>query len=106
LQGARNIEKSETVSLSHLTAARRVAVVSGHVARKFSDIAEKCYYFSLCLDETTDQTDVTQLLIFVHIVQSDFSTQEELLCSLKQTTVGLTFMKLSKQLMILVSAPL
>jgi hypothetical protein len=46
--------------------------------------------FTLCLDETTDQTDVTQLLIFVRTVQSDVSTQELLnLCSLKGTKTGI-----------------
>jgi hypothetical protein len=36
-------------------------------------------FFSLCLDDSTDQTDVSQLLIFVRAIQSDFSTHEELL---------------------------
>jgi hypothetical protein len=67
-------ENFETVSLSRHTVARRVAAMSEHVAGKLSDIVEKFCYFSLCLDETTDQTDVTQLLIFVRTVQSDFST--------------------------------
>jgi hypothetical protein len=31
------------------------------------------------LDDSTDQTDVGQLLIFVRAIQSDFSTHEELL---------------------------
>jgi hypothetical protein len=62
----------QTASLACHTIARRVAAVSGHVAGKLSDIVEKCCYFSLCLDEATDQTDVTQLLIFVRAVHSDF----------------------------------
>jgi hypothetical protein len=40
---------------------------------------EKSVYFSLCLDDSTNQTDVSQLLIFVRAIQSDFSTHEELL---------------------------
>ena len=63
--------------------------MSGHVARKLIDIVEKCY-FSLSLDETTDQTSVSQLLVFVRAVQSDFSTQEELhLRSLEGTAMGI-----------------
>jgi hypothetical protein len=52
---------------------------------------EKCCYFPLCLDETTNKPDVTQPLTFVRTVQSDFSTQEELLnlCTLKGTTMGI-----------------
>jgi hypothetical protein len=42
------------------------------------------------LDDSTDQTDVSQLLIFIHAIQSDFSTHEELLnlVSLHGTTKG------------------
>jgi hypothetical protein len=42
------------------------------------------------LDDSTDQTNVSQLLIFVRAVQSDFSTHEELLhlVSLNGTTKG------------------
>jgi hypothetical protein len=52
-------KKFETVSLFHHTEARRVAAMSGQVAGKLRGIVEKRFYFSLCLDETTDQTDVT-----------------------------------------------
>ena len=48
-----------------------MAAVSGRMAAKLSDIVEKYCYFPLCLDETTDQTNVIQLLIFVRTVQSD-----------------------------------
>jgi hypothetical protein len=82
-------KKFETVSLSHHTVARKVAAMSGHVAGKLSDVVEKCCYFSLCLDETVDQTDVTQLLIFVCTVQCGFSTQELNMYSLKGTTMGI-----------------
>jgi hypothetical protein len=83
-------KKFETVSSSHQTVAKRVAAMSGHMAGKFSDIVKKSCYFSLYLDEITDQTDVTQLLIFVRTVQSEFSTRELLnLCSLKGTTKGI-----------------
>jgi hypothetical protein len=42
------------------------------------------------LDDSTDQTDVSQLIIFVRVIQSDFSTHEELLnlVSLHGTTKG------------------
>jgi hypothetical protein len=39
------------------------------------DVIEKSVYFSLCLDDSTDQTDVNQLLIFVHAIQSDFNAR-------------------------------
>jgi hypothetical protein len=39
---------------------------------------KKNVYGSLCLDDSTDETDVSQL-IFVRSIQSDFSTHEKLL---------------------------
>ncbi|XP_072389335.1 general transcription factor II-I repeat domain-containing protein 2A-like [Diabrotica undecimpunctata] len=50
----------------------------------------KSSYFSLCLDESTDQTDVSQLLIFVRTTFDDFTSKEELfdICSLYGTTKG------------------
>jgi hypothetical protein len=54
----------------------------------FVMLTEKSVYFSLCLDDSTDQTDVSQLLIFVRAIQSDTSTHEEVLnlVSLQGTT--------------------
>jgi hypothetical protein len=72
-------EKFETVSLAHQTVARRVAHMDEHVRSRLCNVIEKSFYFSLCLDDSTDQTDVSQLLIFVHAIQSDFSTHKELL---------------------------
>jgi hypothetical protein len=61
-----------------------------HVRSRLCNVIEKRVYFSLCLDDSTDQTDVSQLLIFVCAIQSDFSTHEELLnlVSLHGTTKG------------------
>jgi hypothetical protein len=72
-------EKFETLSLSHQTVARRVAHMDEHVRSRLCNVIEKSVYFSLCLDASTDQTNVSQLLIFVRAIQSDFSTYEELL---------------------------
>jgi hypothetical protein len=85
------VKKFETLSLCYHTVARSVVAISEHMAGKMSDIVDKSCYFSLCLDEITDQTDITQLLIFVRTVQSEFSAQEELLnlCSFKGTTIGI-----------------
>jgi hypothetical protein len=83
-------EKFETVSLSYQRVARRVAHMDEHVRSRLGHVIEKRIYFSLCLDDITDETDVSQLLIFVRAIQSDFSTHEELLnlVSLHGTTKG------------------
>lgn len=83
-------EKFESVPLSHQTVQRRVADIGEQVALTLSGIIQSTSHFSLCLDESTDQTDVSQLLIFVRVTEEDFSTKEELLdlCSLHGTTKG------------------
>jgi hypothetical protein len=65
-------EKFETVYLSYQTVARRVAHMDEHVRSRLCNVIEKSVYFSLCLDDSADQTDVSQLLIFVRAIQSDF----------------------------------
>jgi hypothetical protein len=60
------------------------------VGSRLCNVIEKSVYFSLCLDDSTDQTEVSQLLIFVRAIQSGFLTHEELLnlVSLHGTTKG------------------
>jgi hypothetical protein len=72
-------KKFETVSLSHQTVARRVVHMDEHVRSRLCNVIERNVYFSLCVDDSTDQTNVSQLLSFVRAIQSDFSTHEELL---------------------------
>jgi hypothetical protein len=68
-----------------------------HVRSRLCNVTENRVYFSLCLDDNTDQTDVSQLLIFVRAIQSDFSMHEKLLnlVSLQGTVPqrDLTFLK-------------
>lgn len=49
-----------------------------------------CKYFSLALDESTDVTDISQLLIFTRTIDCTFEVHEELLklVSLHDTTRG------------------
>ncbi|CAG9839153.1 unnamed protein product [Diabrotica balteata] len=53
-------------------------------------LVKKSSYFSLCLDESTDQTDVSQLLIFMRTTFDDFTSKEELfdVCPLYGITKG------------------
>jgi hypothetical protein len=113
LQGARNnsvtdflekqcaVETAKDFSDTNMVQKfERVTAMSGHVSGRWSDIVENFFHFSLCLDETTDQIDVTQLLVFVRTVQSDFSAQEELLtlCSLKGTKMGIDIYEAVKKM--------
>lgn len=82
--------KFESVSLSHQTVQRRITDMGEQVENSMLSLVKHSPYFSLCLDESTDQSDVAQLLIFVRTVSKDFSIKEELfdMCSLHGTTKG------------------
>ena len=82
--------KFESISLSRRT------VVHGIDSIQFTEqlmIASKDFvYFSLALDESTDEEDTTQLLIFVHGINRNFVNTEELfgLASMKNTPTSNT----------------
>jgi hypothetical protein len=80
----------ETLYLSHQTVERRVAHMDERVRSRPSNVIGKSVYFSFSLSDSTDQTYVSQLIIFVRAIQSDFSTHEEWLnfVSLHGTTKG------------------
>ena len=82
--------KFETLSLSHQTIARRVIDLGKRVSSKPKRIVEKCLYFLLALNENTDISDTSELLIFIHTVDESFSVQEKLVkvCSLNEGTKG------------------
>ena len=82
--------KFGTVSLSHQTIARRISDLGKHISSKLKSIVENCMYFSLALDENTDISDISELLIFIRTVDKNFTVQEELvkMCSLNENTTG------------------
>ena len=73
---ARGFEK---IPLSHQTVARRVEELSNFVQEKVMNQIQQCVYFSLALDESTDIRDVSQLLVFVRSIDSQFNVSEEYL---------------------------
>ena len=95
-------EKFESVPLSNQTVQRRVIDMGEQVEKSLIRFVKESMHFSLCLDESTDQSDVSQLLIFVRTTFEDFSSKEELfdVCSLQGTTKGrdMLLKKLSTEL--------
>ncbi|XP_076315887.1 general transcription factor II-I repeat domain-containing protein 2-like [Tachypleus tridentatus] len=87
---AKIAEKFESVPPSNQTIQRRVTNMGEQLENQLVGLVEKSADFLLCLDESTDQADVNQLLIFVCIIHEDFSTKEKLLnvCALRGTTKG------------------
>ena len=84
------VKNFETVSLSRRTVTRRIFDIQNHVEEKLKKVMDECSYYSLALDESTDVTDVSQLLIYARAINSSFEVHEELLklASLHDTTKG------------------
>ncbi|XP_074105376.1 LOW QUALITY PROTEIN: general transcription factor II-I repeat domain-containing protein 2-like [Cotesia typhae] len=72
-------EKFESVALSHQTVARRIEDMGNYITKSLCDYFVDCEYYSICLDESTDQTDVSQLIIFIRCISKDFTITEEML---------------------------
>ena len=83
--------KFETASLSHQTIARRISDLGKHISSKLKSIVENCMNFLMALDESTDISDTSELLIFIRTVCKNFTVQEEVVkvCSLNKDTTGL-----------------
>ena len=83
-------KKIQSVLLSRQTVTRRIEEIGVHLANKLKDKVNDCSYFSMALDESTDISDTSQMLVFIRIVNEDYSCSEELLHlrSLHGTTKG------------------
>lgn len=68
----------KSVQLSANTVMRRVEAMSSDVTSQLKTDFDRCSYFSLQLDESTDIVDTAQLAVFVRMVFEDFETKEEL----------------------------
>ncbi|KOC63536.1 General transcription factor II-I repeat domain-containing protein 2A [Habropoda laboriosa] len=73
------VESFKTVSLPRPTINPRVKSIDSQIQGNLKALQNSCRFYSLCLDESTDISDVSQLLIFAKIIQHDFSINEELL---------------------------
>ncbi|GLV41814.1 hypothetical protein CBL_02999 [Carabus blaptoides fortunei] len=71
--------KLETVSLSHQTVSRRVDEISIHVTSKLENLVNNCCYFYVTLNDSTDISDTSQMLICIRTVNENYSYSEELL---------------------------
>lgn len=83
-------ESLEGISLSRNTVARRIETLSDDIERSVKSVATNFVYFSIALDESTDNSDTAQLAIMVRGVDEQFNVTEDLLnlCSLHDTTTG------------------
>lgn len=84
------LKEAANIPLSAKTVKSRINCIASCLEEKLKSLLESCSFFSLCLDESTDNRHVSQLSIFARIVQNDFSYVEELLdfVPLHGTTTG------------------
>nr|XP_012217172.1 PREDICTED: general transcription factor II-I repeat domain-containing protein 2A-like [Linepithema humile] len=92
-------EDFATVALSKQTVKSRITDMGDSIKEKIKNLVVHCRYYSLCMDESTDRTDISQLLIFIRIIMDDFSEYEELLAviPLHGTTTGQDIFKAVKK---------
>lgn len=83
-------EALESISLSRHTVIRRIETLSKDIERKLKEVASNFIYFSIALDESTDNSDIAQLAIMVRGIDDQFSITEDFLTmsSLHGTTTG------------------
>ncbi|XP_050519731.1 general transcription factor II-I repeat domain-containing protein 2-like [Daktulosphaira vitifoliae] len=76
------------ISLSRPTITRRIEDIGKNLQDQLQTKAEQFSFFSLALDESTDNRDTAQLLIFVRGIDREFTITEELasLQSMKDRT--------------------
>ncbi|KAG5335353.1 GT2D2 protein, partial [Acromyrmex heyeri] len=83
------LEEAASIPLSDKTVKSRIDDIAYSLELK--SLLASCSFFSLCLNESTDNRHMSQLSIFARIMQNDFSHVEELLdsVSLHDTTTGI-----------------
>uniref|UniRef100_A0A8C5SPD7 SCAN box domain-containing protein n=1 Tax=Laticauda laticaudata TaxID=8630 RepID=A0A8C5SPD7_LATLA len=69
----------QKLQLSGNTVSRRIQSISNDLEYQLQSDLQKCLWFSLQLDESTDITDTSQLAMIVRLVFSDLAVKEELL---------------------------
>jgi hypothetical protein len=82
--------KFESISLSRRTIVRRIDSISDELTEQLKTASKDFVWFSLALDESTDNEDTAQLLIFIRGINENFVITEELLGleSMKDRTTG------------------
>ena len=82
--------KMNSIALSRRTVVRRVVKISDDLMSQLNDTSKQFLWYSLALDESTDEQDTAQLLVFIRGMDANFQLTEELLSveSLKDRTTG------------------
>ena len=76
--------------LSHRTIGRRIDDLGDNIEGTLKEKLSACVLYSLALDESTNQSDTAQLVIFNRGIDENFNVIEEMLdlCHINGTTTG------------------
>lgn len=83
--GDKVANKLNTVPLSDDTVARRIREMSANVKSTVVECVKSSSYFAIQLDETTDISDVANLLVYIRYEFASPAQEEFLFCQLLQT---------------------
>ena len=67
------------VKLSRYAATRRSNELNADIQEQLKLDIQKCKYYSLCLDESCNASDIEQLSVFIRMILSDASIKDEFL---------------------------
>ena len=73
------ISDINALQMSRRTVVRRLETMSEEVRKKIKYDLKKCLAFSICLDESTDVIDNSQLVVWVRYIDANLTAHEELL---------------------------
>lgn len=76
-KGKSAYELIENIHLSRYTIARRTEKISKYIFKFTLQRLKDCEYFSICLDESTDITNISQLIVCIRSVDKNMECFEE-----------------------------
>ena len=74
----KSLEEFKKVKISPATVTRTVARMAKDSCKQLKEKLSSAEYYSLCIDETTNITQKSQVAIFIRYVNKDFETFETL----------------------------
>ena len=87
------------VPLSRTTITSRQHELASNLKQQLNSTIQKEVFYSIAIDESIDNTDSAQVLVFIRAITGDFNCFEELLClcTMKDRTRGIDIFNAFKE---------
>ena len=91
--------KYKELSLSRTTITSRQHELASNLKQQLNSTIQKEVFYSIAIDESIDNTDSAQVLVFIRAITGDFNCFEELLClcTVKDRTHGIDIFNAFKE---------